>query len=67
MKAYREGAPGSGVANFPVLPETMPRLTPLPGHTPSAVNASAVFEAPNQPEKTVGTTKHTKDTKRKGG
>ena len=47
MKVYREGVPGSGVANFPVLVETLPRLTPLPGHTPAAVNASAVFTAPN--------------------
>ena len=30
-----------------MLAETMPRLTPLPGHTPTAVNASAVFQAPN--------------------
>ncbi len=47
MKAYRETLPGSTVAQFPELVETMPRLTPLPGHTPVAVNASAVFEAPN--------------------
>ena len=25
----------------------MPRLTPLPGHTPAPVNASAIFQAPN--------------------
>jgi hypothetical protein len=29
------------------LVETMPRLTPLPGHTPAPVQASAVFAAPN--------------------
>ena len=47
MKAYRESVPGSNVAQFPELVETLPRLSPLPGHTPEAVNASAVFEAPN--------------------
>ena len=47
MKAYREAVPGSVVANFPSLVETLPRLTPLPGHTPDAVNASAIFVAPN--------------------
>ena len=33
---------------FPTLVETMPRLSPLPGHTPDAVNSSAVFEAPDK-------------------
>ncbi len=47
MKAYRENLPGSNVAQFPELVETLPRLSPTPGHTPEAVNASAVFEAPN--------------------
>ena len=46
MKDYREVVPKK-LEDFPVLVETMPRLTPLPGHTPAAVNASAVFEAPN--------------------
>ncbi len=46
MKAYREIVPKK-LENFPVLVETMPRLTPLPGHTPTAVNASAIFEAPD--------------------
>jgi hypothetical protein len=46
LKAYREAVPGK-LAGHPVLVETMPRLTPLPGHTPEAVNASAIFEAPN--------------------
>jgi hypothetical protein len=46
MKAYREAVPKK-LEEFPVLVETMPRLTPLPGHTPQPVNASAVFEAPN--------------------
>ena len=47
MKAYRENLPGSAVAAFPALIETMPRLTPLPGHTPEAVNSSAIYLAPN--------------------
>ncbi len=47
MKAYRESVPGI-MANFPDLVETLPRLTPLPGHTPAAVNASAVLEGTNQ-------------------
>jgi hypothetical protein len=45
MKSYREAVPGRLTA-FPELIETMPRLSPLPGHTPNAVNASAVFVAP---------------------
>ena len=28
--------------------DTLPRLSPLPGHTPASVNASAVFVAPNE-------------------
>ena len=46
MKTYREVLPGV-IPQFPALIESMPRLTPLPGHTPAPVNASAVFEAPN--------------------
>ena len=46
MKAYREAVPGKLVMD-PELVETLPRLSPLPGHTPEPVNASAVFEAPN--------------------
>ncbi len=46
MRAYRETVPDK-MREFPTLVETMPRLTPLPGHTPAAVNASAIFEAPN--------------------
>ena len=46
MKAYRETVPVRLTA-FPDLIATLPRLTPLPGHTPVPVNASAVFEAPN--------------------
>ncbi len=47
MKFYREVAPGK-YALHPEMIETMPRLTPVPGHTPERVNASAVFEAPSQ-------------------
>ena len=46
LKCYRETVPKK-LEDFPVLVETMPRLTPLPGHTPAAVNASAIFVAPN--------------------
>lgn len=46
MKSYREAAPGV-LAGHPALIETMPRLTPLPGHTPVPVGATAVFQAPN--------------------
>ncbi len=47
MKMYREGAENKFVLH-PELIETLPRLTPLPGHTPDAVNASAVLEGTNQ-------------------
>jgi hypothetical protein len=43
---YREAAPGV-LTEFSDLLDTLPRLTPLPGHTPEPVNASAVFEAPD--------------------
>ncbi len=46
MKAYREEVPGDMMA-FPTLVETMPRLSPLPGHTPQAVNATATFVPPD--------------------
>ncbi len=46
MKFYREGARNAFRA-FPELLDTLPRLTPLPGHTPAPVAASAVFQAPN--------------------
>lgn len=45
LKSYRDTVPVKLVA-FPDLVNTIPRLTPLPGHTPDAVNASAVFQAP---------------------
>lgn len=47
MKAYRVAVPAR-CAQLPLLVETMPILTPVPGHTPDPVNASAVFEAPDQ-------------------
>ena len=46
LKAYREAVPGKLTAH-PELIATLPRLTPLPGHTPQAVNASAIFQPPN--------------------
>jgi hypothetical protein len=46
MKAYRAAVQGR-LAEFPEIVDTLPRLTPLPGHTPAPVNASAVFQAPN--------------------
>ncbi len=46
MKAYREDVPADLMA-FPALVETMPRLSPLPGHTPQAVNATATFVPPD--------------------
>ena len=46
LKCYRETVPKK-LEDFPVLVETMPRLTTLPGHTPDGVNASAIFVAPN--------------------
>jgi hypothetical protein len=46
LKAYREAVPGK-LTTHPELIATLPRLTPLPGHTPSAVNASAIFQPPN--------------------
>ena len=46
MKFYREGARNAFRA-FPELLDTLPRLTPLPGHTPTPVAASAVFQPPN--------------------
>ena len=47
MKAYRGGAENKFVLH-PELLESLPRLTPLPGHTPERVNASAMFEGTNQ-------------------
>jgi hypothetical protein len=46
MKAYRDTVQALMTAH-PTLIETLPRLTPLPGHTPEPVTASATFEAPN--------------------
>jgi hypothetical protein len=47
MLAYREGAVNN-YALHPEMIESLPRLSPLPGHTPERVNASAVFESPDQ-------------------
>jgi hypothetical protein len=47
MKAYRETVPCI-LAAHPELVETLPRLTPLPGHTPAPVTASAEFAPPDQ-------------------
>ncbi|MFM8468714.1 MAG: class I SAM-dependent methyltransferase [Limisphaerales bacterium] len=47
LKAYRLAVPARLPNNAPLL-ETLPKLTPDPGHTPDAVNASAVFVAPDQ-------------------
>ena len=44
---YREAAEGR-LREFPELLETLPRITPLPGHTPEKVNASSIFEAPDK-------------------
>ena len=47
MKAYREAIPARLTAH-PDIIETLPRLTPLPGHTPIPVSATAEYVAPNQ-------------------
>ena len=45
MKAYREAVPVMLVA-FPAMLDTLPRLTPLPGHTPVPVEATATLLTP---------------------
>jgi hypothetical protein len=47
MKNYRQAIP-SRCGQFPNLIATLPRLTPEPGSTPTPLNASAVFEAPDK-------------------
>ena len=47
LKAYRENVPAK-MSAFPELVDTMPRLTPLPGHTPEAVNSSAILLGTDQ-------------------
>ena len=47
LKNYRILAP-TRLLNTSILLETMPKLTPDDGHTPDAVNASAVFTAPDK-------------------
>ncbi len=46
MKTYREAVPAM-LPGHPDLVQTMPRLTPLPGHTPAPVRATAAYEAPD--------------------
>jgi hypothetical protein len=46
LRAYREAVEDRMKA-FAVMVESVPRLKPLPGHTPQPVNASAVFQAPD--------------------
>lgn len=47
MKSYRLAVPAK-LALHPNLVETLPVLTPAPGHTPVPVNASALFQAPDE-------------------
>ena len=47
MVSYRKVVPPR-CAQHPTLVETLPAVTPPPGHTPQPVNASAVFQAPDQ-------------------
>ena len=47
MKAYRVVIP-SRCAALPVLADSLPALSPAVGHTPDPVNASAVFQAPDE-------------------
>ena len=47
MKCYRQAVPIK-LELHPELVETMPRLTPAPGHTPIPVDASGVLIAPNE-------------------
>ena len=46
LRLYRLAVPAR-LPNNDVLLEALPRLTPEPGSTPDAVNASALFQAPN--------------------
>jgi hypothetical protein len=47
LKLYRATVEARCQA-YPDLLASLPRLTPLPGHTPEPVAASAVFQPPNQ-------------------
>ena len=47
MVTYRKAVPARCVLH-PELVAAMPAVTPPPGHTPDPVNASAVFQAPDQ-------------------
>ena len=46
LLAYRESVPTRISTNTALL-STIPRLTPVPGHTPDAVTATAIYEAPD--------------------
>ncbi len=46
MKAYRLAVPPK-LAQFPAIVETLPKLSPEPGHTPDPVQASAVLVPPD--------------------
>ena len=46
MLCYRETA-NNNYALHPEMIESLPRLSPLPGHTPAAVNASATLQPPD--------------------
>ena len=47
MVSYRKIVPAR-CAQMPTLVETLPAVTPPPGHTPDPVKASAVFQAPDK-------------------
>jgi hypothetical protein len=47
LLSYRQAVLPRIAGNQPLI-DTLPRLTPEPGHTPQPVDASAVFQAPNQ-------------------
>jgi len=47
MVSYRKVVPAR-CAQHPTLVDTLPAVTPPPGHTPDPVHASAVFQAPDQ-------------------
>ncbi len=46
MKNYRQAVPSLCRA-FPLILNTLPRLTPEPGSTPDALTATAIFQAPD--------------------
>ena len=46
MKNYRQAVP-SLCREFPLIVDTLPRLTPEPGSTPDALTATGIFQAPD--------------------